>query len=219
MDNITSQKENGEQSMKIIGLTGGIGSGKSTAAAHLKNMGLKHIDADEIGRGLTDEGSPLLSVLDRIFGPSGEMGIRGTDILDACGRLDRKALASVVFTDADRKKRLDSIMFRDIKSEIMSELDSFREGGADAVIIDAPLLFESGLDHICDIVVLITADMETRIKRVCMRDGATIQEVTDRINSQMSDKEKASLSDIVLDNSGTQEQLYAELDDMLNKIL
>ena len=65
--------------MKIIGLTGGIGCGKSTAAAHLKNMGLKHIDADEIGRGLTDEGSPLLSVLDRIFGPSGEMGIRGTD--------------------------------------------------------------------------------------------------------------------------------------------
>ena len=205
--------------MKIIGLTGGIGSGKSTAADHLKNMGLKHIDADEIARGLTADGSPLLPVLDRTFGSGGEFGINGKRILDDDGRLDRKALASVVFTDASRRKRLDTIMFGEIISRIVSELDSFREEGAEAVFIDAPLLFESGLDRLCDVVVLITADMETRIRRVCLRDGATAQEVMDRINSQMSDEEKAALSDASVDNSGTQEQLYAGLDDILKEIL
>lgn len=205
--------------MKIIGLTGGIGSGKSTAAAHLKNKGLKHIDADEIARGLTADGSPLLPVLDRTFGPEGELGISSKRILDDDGRLDRKALASVVFTDESRRKRLDSIMFGEVISRIVSELDLFREEGADAVLIDAPLLFESGLDRLCDVVVLITADMETRIRRVCLRDAVTEQEVMDRINSQMSDDEKASLSDVIVDNSGTQEQLYAGLDDMLKEIL
>lgn len=205
--------------MKIIGLTGGIGSGKSTAAAHLKNIGLKHIDADEIARGLTADGSPLLPVLDRTFGPEGELGISSKRILDDDGRLDRKALASVVFTDESRRKRLDAIMFGEVISRIVSELDLLREEGADAVLIDAPLLFESGLDRLCDVVVLITADMKTRIRRVCLRDAATEQEVMDRINSQMSDDEKASLSDVIVDNSGTQEQLYAELDDMLKEIL
>lgn len=205
--------------MKIIGLTGGIGSGKSTAADHLKNKGIKHIDADEIARGLTADGSPLLAILDRTFGPKGEFGISGKRILDDDGRLDRKSLASVVFTDESRRKRLDAIMFGKIITRVVSELDSFREQRTDTVLIDAPLLFESGLDRLCDVVVLITADMETRIRRVCLRDGVTAQEVRNRINSQMSDEEKIPLSDVIVDNSGTQEQLYAGLDDMLKEIL
>ena len=97
--------------MKVIGLTGGIGTGKSTAAKYLVDKGFAHIDADKIGAEITADGSPVLKTLDEVFGPEGEMGVPGTAILDENGNLNRKALASVVFTDSKKTDKLNSIMF------------------------------------------------------------------------------------------------------------
>ena len=198
--------------VKVVGLTGGIGTGKSTAAEFLKKKGFAHIDADQIGRDITADGSPMLPVLNSIFGLGGEHGVEGIDILREDGSLDRKALASIVFTNMDRKLKLDEVMFKAIVAETERLVDVCAEAKPVGILIDAPLLFEAGLDKNCDMVLLIVADMDVRIHRVCARDGATEQEVRNRINSQMSDEEKKLRSDIIVDNSGTLEELETQLE-------
>ena len=203
--------------IKVVGLTGGIGTGKSTAAEFLKKKGFAHIDADQIGRDITADGSPMLTVLDSIFGPKGEYGIEGFAILNEDGSLDRKALASIVFTDMERKLKLDEVMFKAIIAETDRQLSVLSQEAPVGILIDAPLLFEAGLDDRCDIVMLIVADMDVRIHRVCMRDGATEKEVMDRINSQMSDAEKREKSHVIIDNSGSIEELEEQLEEFFSK--
>lgn len=203
--------------IKVVGLTGGIGTGKSTAAEYLKANGFAHIDADQIGRDITADGSPMLEVLNSVFGPSGDYGVEGVDILRADGSLDRKALASIVFTDMNKKKKLDEVMFKAIIAETDRLLDELSNEDHIGILIDAPLLFEAGLDNRCDIVMLIVADMDIRIHRVCTRDGATEEEVRNRINSQMSDEERKIRSDVIIDNSGDLEGLKKQLENFLTK--
>lgn len=207
--------------IKVIGLTGGIGTGKSTAADYLKQKGFAHIDADEISRKLTEDGSDMLPVLDEIFGPGGEMG-DGTQILDDKGNLIRKALAAVVFTDEKKKARLDEVMFARIIENIDNMIKWFAKHPDEAgkgVLLDAPLLFEAGLDSRCDLVLVLVADTDVRIARVCCRDGATQEEVRNRINSQMSDNEKIKRSDVVIDNSEGVAELQENLDIFLREYL
>lgn len=277
-----------KQELRVVGLTGGIGTGKSTAAEYLKGKGFAHIDADAISRCITSDGSPMLSVLDGLFGPSGQFGKEGVEILHPDGSLDRAALASLVFTDKERKRELDRVMFQAIIAEIDAQIDALRkaaaaagmdetahtdkmmrmrrradcEAAADAgeavgvqgsavykagapgaetkrktdadeilsgeravtgvenpigILLDAPLLFEAGLDERCDLVLLFVADEAARIRRVCSRDGVTEQEVRDRINSQLSDDEKKAKSDIIIDNSGSQEELARKLENFLQQ--
>ncbi len=218
------------EEIKVVGLTGGIGTGKSTAAAFLKKKGFAHIDADQIGRDITADGSPMLPVLDELFGPTGSYGNAGVRILDEDGKLDRKALASIVFTDAEKKAKLDEVMFKTIIAEIDRQIEIIRnmessesdtEKAEDTVpigiLLDAPLLFEAGLESRCDIVMLLVADEDVRIKRVCLRDDATEEEVRNRINSQMSDADKRKKSDIIVENSGTKEDLEKQLENFLKK--
>lgn len=206
--------------MEVIGLTGGIGTGKSTAAAYLKSIGFAHIDADEISRSITADGSDMLPVLNEIFGPEGPCGKKGLKIIDDDGSLDRKALASLVFTDKERKQRLDDVMFKAIIAEIDRQIAYYKSDGdfgIKGVLLDAPLLFEAGLDSRCDKTVVIVADQDIRIERVCRRDGATAEEVRDRINSQMSDKDKIKRSDYVIDNSEGLEELTESLDEVFGR--
>ena len=202
---------------RVVGLTGGIGTGKSTAAEYLKKKGFAHIDADQIGRDITADGSPMLPVLDSIFGPTGEYGVEGFDILREDGSLDRKALASIVFTDMNKKLKLDEVMFKAIIAETKRLVEVYSQDDPVGILIDAPLLFEAGLDKECDLVLLIVADMDVRIHRVCARDGATEQEVRNRINSQMSDEEKISRSHVVVDNSGNLKELEKKLEEFFSK--
>ena len=205
-----------DNKVKVIGLTGGIGTGKSTAARYLTAKGMAHVDADEISHSLTADGSPVLAVLDEAFGPDGAMGVKGVDILNADGSLDRKALASLVFTDTERKKKLDELMFSAIICEIDRQIAEIQNVcSASAVLLDAQLLFEAGLESRCDEVLLLTADMDVRIARVCARDNATPEEVGNRIKNQMSDEDKISRADVVIDNSGTQEELFLKLENYL----
>ena len=213
-----------DEKLKIIGLTGGIGCGKSTVAEYMRDRGFIHIDADEIGRNLTVKGSSLIPVLNAVFGPEGEMGDSRTCILRDDMTLDRKALASLVFSDKVKKQRLDDIMFEKTISEIDYNIDKYRADnipGAEAakgILIDAPLLYEAGLDSRCDVVLLIVADVKTRIERVCRRDGITAQDVRNRINSQMSDEEKIRRADVIIDNSEGIDILYEQLDGFIENL-
>lgn len=222
------KEQNTERSrIPVIGLTGGIGTGKSTVAEYLKKGKYAHVDADQIGRDLTADGSELLPVLDRVFGPEGELGDPQTPILREDGSLDRKALGAIAFSAQEKKERLDEIMLKHIIAEVDRQVKNYQEKGASGelqdsddvaipgILIDAPLLFEAGLEDRCDQVLLVTADLDTRIRRVCERDQVSEQAVRDRISCQMSEEEKRKRSDLIVDNSGTLEELERQLDDLL----
>lgn len=201
---------------KVIGLTGGIGTGKSTAASYLKEKGFAHVDADEISRGITADGSPMLRILDDVFGPEGEMGQPGIDILDENGSLKRKVLGSIVFSDPAKKAKLDDIMMGAIIEEIDRQIAEAHHVDSCGIMLDAPLLFEVGLDAKCDLVLLIVADMDVRVQRVCQRDGISKQEVRDRINNQMSDEEKSAKADVIVDNSAAIDKFIEMLEKFEN---
>ena len=198
---------------KIIGLTGGIGTGKSTAASYLVSKGFRHIDADAVSRSLTADGSPMLEVLDSLFGPEGQWGKPGYEILNHDGSLNRQATADLVFNDPDKKIKFDDVMITEIVKIIDEKVREYREDGGSPVLLDAPLLFEAGLETRCDKVLLIVADMDVRIARVCERDGISARQVRDRIDNQMSDEEKKKRSDHIVDNSEDVEHLYHQLDE------
>lgn len=206
--------------VKVIGLTGGIGTGKSTAAEYFVEKGFAHIDADEISRKLTADGSDLLPVLDQLFGPGGRWGDGSTEILDEKGNLLRRSLAAVVFSDEERKKELDRVMFSKIIERIDDEISSLKERrDISGILLDAPLLFEAGLDTRCDAVLVLVADEKVRISRVCARDGMTPEEVRDRIRNQMSDSDKIKRADAVIDNSDGIQELRENIDEFLHDFL
>ena len=195
--------------MKIIGLTGGIGAGKSTASSILKEYGCIILDADAISREMTSEGSEVLDDIAGTFGPG----------YVSNGVLDRKALGMLVFNDKNALTKLRSLITDKVADAIMSEIRTLKKEDKDGiVIIDAPLLFECGLHKITDENWLVSSNMDVRIKRVSARDGLSGQEILSRINSQMSEEEKKSLSQQVLDNSGTVDQLRLQIACQLERI-
>ena len=205
--------------MKVIGLTGGIGTGKSTAAEYLKAKGFAHIDADQIGRNMTADHSPILKTLNDLFGPAGPFGKAGVEILEAPGVLDRKAMADVVFSNPESRDKFNEIMFAAIIAEIKRQIAFYDREGCAYALVDAPLLFESGADTLCDAVILITADLEKRIERVQLRDNLTREEILSRIRNQMEDAEKAQRADYVVDNSGALRDLFDALDRVFVSII
>ncbi len=195
--------------MKIIGLTGGIGAGKSTASSILKEYGCIILDADAISREMTSDGSEVLDDIAGTFGPG----------YVSNGVLDRKALGMLVFNDKNALTKLRSLITDKVADAIMSEIRTLKKEDKDGiVIIDAPLLFECGLHKITDENWLVSSNMDVRIKRVSARDGLSEQEILSRINSQMPEEEKKSLSQQVLDNSGTVDQLRLQIACQLERI-
>ena len=203
----------------ILGLTGGIGTGKSTASEYLKDKGFLQIDADAISRHITADGSPVLKVLDSVFGPEGELGVEGHKILDENGSLMRQSLADIVFTDEAKKNKLNEIMLTQIIAIIDDKVKEYRESDSELkVLLDAPLLLEAGLDSRCDKVMVIVADKDVRISRVQSRDGISAKQVQDRIDNQMSDDEKTARADYVVDNSKDLNHLYTQLDKIVEEL-
>lgn len=195
--------------MEIIGLTGGIGTGKSTVSNYLREQNFAIVDADLISRQVVEPGMPLLSELEAAFGSS---------IILKDGSLDRKGLASIVFHDKQQKQKMESIMHKAILAEMRRQIDDYeKEGKHKGIIIDAPLLFEIGLEKWCNQVWLVVADLDVRIQRVCARDHAIPEEVEARIRNQMSDDEKRNLSDSILDNSTTLESLHTQIHKLLTE--
>lgn len=192
--------------MRVIGLTGGIGTGKSTASEYLRKQGFSIIDADRISREIVEPGTLLLKELEKNF---------GSGIIKDDGTLDRKALAAIVFSDKEKKSRLDGLMHGHILDEIERKISESQSGEGRGIIVDAPLLFETGLEKKCDQVWLITADEKLRILRVCERDGMDPEEVRARIQNQMADEEKTERAHRIVDNSGSKEALLAQLAELI----
>lgn len=196
--------------MKIIGLTGGIGSGKSTVTDYLIARGFPVLDADKIAREIVLPGSEMLIQLTSVFGKS---------ILMQDGSLDRKKLGNIVFSDPEKKKILDGLMHTRILELIHDRILQYREETVHKLIfIDAPLLFETGLDKSVSEIWVIDVDEETRIKRIMERDGLKREDIAMRISNQMTRDEKNKRADVILDNTGNQEALYQQIEQLLQKI-
>lgn len=195
--------------MLSIGLTGGIGSGKSTVSSELERLGYRVIDCDKIAHRMTEKGSPVLDELAENF---------GSEIIKNDGSLDRKALAAIVFCDKEKRLKLQNIVTQRVIDEAASDLARLEsQGSSETVFVDMPLLFETESEDIFDRTLLVTCSLETRIKRVMERDGTTREKVLARINSQMPQEEKAVLADDVIDNSGAPENTYKQLHELLDK--
>ncbi len=199
--------------MKIIGLCGGSGSGKGSACRIFSEFGIPCIDTDAVYREITSAPGECLTALQNEF---------GSEIITESGALNRKKLASIVFSGEDscyRLARLNEITHKFILDETRRRLDNYRAMGAVAAIVDAPVLFESGFDRECDVLVFVAAERELRIARIMNRDGITREAAEQRINSQMSDAELISRCDYMIRNDRDLSYLKQEVKTVLKKIL
>ncbi|NOV31368.1 dephospho-CoA kinase [Methylomonas sp. ZR1] len=185
--------------MLKIGLTGGIGSGKSTVCRLFAEFGVPIVDADLIARQLVEPGQPALSMIARSF---------GQQMLNQDGSLNRARLRDAVFTDADKKRELDGIMHPLVYGKIAEDV---RELTADYCIIAVPLLLESKNPYVVDRVLLIDCPVDLQIARVTARDKLTRQQVQAIIDSQMSRPERLSKADDVIKNIAGPEQLAEQV--------
>ncbi|MDR0724247.1 MAG: dephospho-CoA kinase [Endomicrobium sp.] len=192
----------------IIGLTGGIATGKSESAKYFQEMGAYCIDADLISKDLTVKDSPALKELVKEFGKS---------ILVVDGSLNREKLGNIIFSDKMAKLKIEKVLHRHIISRI-KEI-TFREKDKQNIIINAPLLFEVGLDRICDKVVVIWAPYNIEAARLARRDHLNKQEIKKRIESQMPIEKKMKLADFVVDNSGTKQNLKRNIISLYNLLV
>ncbi|MFA5638285.1 MAG: dephospho-CoA kinase [Anaerovoracaceae bacterium] len=192
--------------MKIIGITGGIGAGKSTVTKYLESKGFTVIDADKIAHDIYKGNESLLEKIKENF---------GRDLVDKEGNLNRRELAVRAFETKEKKLLLEELTHREILKRIEDEVNEADKLKAKEVFIDAILLFESGLSNGCDEVWVVDAPMEERIKRVSKRDDMTEDEIALRIKMQMSSFEMRSKATRVLDNKGEIETLYTQIDNLL----
>jgi dephospho-CoA kinase len=185
--------------MRVIGVTGGIGSGKSTVSRLLKEMGAKVIDADLIAHQIVEKGQPALQELEGHF---------GTGILTEKGTLDRKKLAALVFGDKEKLIVLNGITHRYVAEQIIESVDRLRtQGNTSMVAIDVPIPVKHGFLDVVDEVWVVTADLETRLHRVMERSGLGRGEAMNRVGMQKSDAEYKELADHVIDNNGSLDEL------------
>ncbi len=193
--------------MKVIGLTGGIGAGKSTVSDFLRQKGCRIIDADRIAHEITETGSPVLGQIAEAF---------GAEMIRPDGSLDRKALAAVVFSDPTEKEKLEAITTARVAELVRQQLETLRaQGGEGLVFVDAPLLFEAGVDALTDQVWLVDADLQVRIARTMERDRAGREEILQRIANQMPDEEKRARAHVIIDNSKGKDELYQRVEGLL----
>ena len=193
----------------VIGLTGGIACGKSNISSALSALGAKVIDADRISRALTAPGGRALPGIRETFGEAFFPG----------GVLDRKALGRLVFSDPEALQHLNGLTHPLILEEIREELTAAEAAGAPVCVLDAPLLFEAGLDSLCDTVWCVWLPKKLQLKRLMERDGLTRKEAEARIRSQMSPMEKKKRSDLVIDTRGTREESAALAEQAYQKCL
>jgi dephospho-CoA kinase len=183
-----------------IGLTGGIGSGKSTVSRLLAERGAVIVDADAIAREVVEPGTPGLAAVVEAF---------GAGVLAADGSLNRPGLAAVVFADPEARRTLDAIVHPLVRARA---IEIAAAAPPDAVVVnDVPLLAETGQASSYDVVLVVETDPGTRIARLVQR-GLTAEDARARIAVQATDEQRRAIADVVLDNSGTPEQLAAQVD-------
>lgn len=188
--------------MRVIGLTGGIASGKSTVAEGLKEMGAVIIDGDRLSRELTAPGGIALTDLRVSFGDG---------VFQPDGTLNRRLLGQIVFGDPEQLRKLDAIMQPRLREMIQRRLEEARAAQTPAVVLDMPLLYEKELDSLCDVVFCTYLPRAMQLARLMARDGFSRDEAEARLQSQMDPAEKARRADVVIDTSGSIEETRALL--------
>lgn len=181
----------------VIGLTGGIASGKSTVSRWLAKMGAMVIDADAIARQLAEKGGAIYQAYLEHF---------GSGILTDEGELDRQAVAEQVFLNPGERSWMNRATHPLIKAEVMGQLGEALKAQVPLVVLDVPLLFEAGWESMADETWLVYVAPEEQLLRLCRRDGCTEEEGRRRIGAQMPLEEKLALADVAIDNGGSQSE-------------
>lgn len=194
----------------VVGLTGGIGCGKSEAAKYLCSLGAKHIDADAISRSLTADDGAALPELRRIFGD----GIFNDD-----GSLNRRALGDLVFSDVASKRALEGVIHPLVQRQVMDEIAAASAAGIPVTILDVPLLFETGMDVLCDETWTMSVPPEVQVRRVQARDGMTEEQARARIAGQLPMEERNARANKVINSDRPVEKTQAELNTLYMQLL
>jgi len=198
-------KENDDMTM-IIGLTGGIASGKSTVSEMLKKRGIPVIDADLIAREVVEVGKKAYTEIVNAF---------GKEILNEDLTINRARLGSIVFQNEDKREKLNSIVHPEVRLEMKRRQEQLISEGAKAVVLDIPLLFESNLKHLVDKVIVVYTGEKNQLERLMKRNNFSKKEALSRINAQMPLKEKVKFADAVINNDGTLEETEQQLENIL----
>lgn len=186
----------------MIGLTGGIGCGKTEVARLMSSWGAVVLNADDLGREIVESDTSILSALKAAFGGR---------FFDATGALRRTELGDYVFGDEGRKKLLNAIVHPTLWQRLRDEMNRAAAQRAPLVVVDAALIYETGLDVELETIVVVVASMDQRIDRLKRRDGLTDDQILLRIQSQMPVEEKAKRADYVITNNGTRQELEREV--------
>ena len=196
--------------MSVYGLTGGIGAGKSTVASMFQESGIPVVLADDVGRQVGSKGSEGLAEIVRSF---------GANVLDDAGELDRRKLGTLIFNDPDRRRELEGILHPRVRDHSRQLFKDLEQAGNKIVVYESALLYETQRHTEMQGVILVIASEEHRIARVRSRDGSEEEAVRKRIKAQMDDEEKRGLADYIVDNSGDQKALRAEVDSLIAQLL
>ncbi len=196
--------------MKVIGLTGQTGAGKTTASDALRAGGLPVINCDLLAREVVNNSKSCLGDLVLAF---------GCEIIDHNGELNRRKLSAAVFGDRKKLRRLNAITFPHIVRRIEEEIGRYQKMGASALVLDAPTLYEAKADRLCDAVVAVIAPEADRLQRILQRDGLSEEEAMNRIRSQHDDAFFRARADYLVENSGTPQELVEAVAAAMNHAL
>ncbi len=192
----------------VIGLTGGIASGKSTVSNMLKEMDIAVIDADVEARLAVEKGEPAYQKIVAEF---------GDEIVLPNGEIDRQKLGSIIFHNTEKRQLLNSIVHPEVRKRMNDQVDAAKSRGEKVIVLDIPLLFESKLTSIVEKTILVFVDRGVQLQRLMERNDLSFEEAEARVNSQMPLGEKVALADAVIDNNGLVEQTREQLIEILQK--
>jgi dephospho-CoA kinase len=193
--------------MIVIGLTGGIATGKSEVARILQGLGAIIINADQVGHQAYTPHSETWQEVVKAF---------GDEILDPDGAINRRKLGAIVFSDSNRLDQLNRIMHPRMAKMVAQQIEDLRREDPSAVVVEAAILFEAGWESLCDEVWTTETPFQSAVERLKTRNGMAEEDAQKRINSQMSAQERASRSQVVVDNSGDLAQLYTLVESLWN---
>lgn len=194
---------------RIIGLTGGIASGKSTVARMLEELGACIVDADAIAREIVEPGTPALADIAARFGS----GVLGPD-----GRLDRKALGAIVFGDEHARADLNALTHPRIAAASKARIDAYAREGAELVFYEAPLLVENRVHEGLDALVVVSLPKTLQLSRLMERDEIGQEQARERLDAQLPLEDKVAVADYVIDNSGTLEETRRQVTELWRQL-
>lgn len=200
---------NSLEGVMVVGLTGQTGSGKTTVCDVFSSNGFSVINADMIARKVVEKGKPCLEDIRDFF---------GSEVISIDGTLDRKKLASKVFTDKSQLEILNSITYPYITSEILRTIKRFSGEGKKLILLDAPTLFESRADDFCELIISVISRDDLRKSRIMERDGITEEEAVNRMNSQLEEEFFRNNSDFIIKNNSDVLNLYYVAKEVSDKI-